>query len=92
MAGGLRASGPKADIALIVADNAAVIGGAFTTNVMCAAPVIYCKEILAKRDNVRAVRVQLKPIHPVFLSYHGMPLQAEQTEAVGLISPANQIL
>ena len=55
MAGGLRAVGPKADIALILADEDAVVGGAFTQNVMCAAPVIYCKEVLAKRSTCRAV-------------------------------------
>ena len=55
MAGGLRAVGPKADIALIVADEDAIVGGAFTQNVMCAAPVIYCKEVLAKKSTCRAV-------------------------------------
>ena len=56
MAGGLRASGPKADLALIVADADAVAAGVFTTNVMCAAPVLYCKKVLAKNKPARAVR------------------------------------
>lgn len=47
--------GPKADIALIVADEDAVVGGAFTQNVMCAAPVIYCKEVMARKSTCRAV-------------------------------------
>jgi len=55
MAGGLRASGPKADIALIVAEGGAVVGGAFTQNVMCAAPVSYCREVLAKQTTTKAV-------------------------------------
>ena len=55
MAGGLRASGPKADLALIVADEDAVAAGVFTTNVMCAAPVTYCKQVLAKNKPARAV-------------------------------------
>lgn len=55
MAGGLRASGPKADLALIVAEDGAIVGGAFTQNVMCAAPVTYCKEVLARRDSIKAV-------------------------------------
>ena len=55
MAGGLRASGPKADLALIVADADAVAAGVFTTNVMCAAPVLYCKQVLAKNKPARAV-------------------------------------
>lgn len=55
MAGGLRASGPKADLALIVADQDAVAAGVFTTNVMCAAPVTYCKQVLAKNKPARAV-------------------------------------
>ena len=57
MAGGLRASGPKADIALIFAEESAVVGGAFTTNVMCAAPVTYCREVLAKQETCQAVRL-----------------------------------
>ena len=55
MAGGLRAAGPKADLALIVCEQDATIGGAFTQNVMCAAPVIYCREIMQKQDTTRAV-------------------------------------
>ncbi len=62
MAGGLRASGPKADLALIVADADAVAAGVFTTNVMCAAPVLYCKKVLAKNKPARAVR-HLSSIH-----------------------------
>lgn len=55
MAGGLRAAGPKADLALIVCEKEAVIGGAFTQNVMCAAPVTYCKEVMQKKDTAQAV-------------------------------------
>lgn len=57
MYGGLRAKGTKADIALVVADEPAVAAGVFTLNVMCAAPVTYCKEVLAKQDKVRACLV-----------------------------------
>ena len=57
MYGGLRAKGTKADLALIVCDGEAVAAGVFTLNVMCAAPVLYCKEVLAKRETVRAVLV-----------------------------------
>lgn len=67
MAGGLRAAGPKADVALIVADKEAVVGGAFTQNVMCAAPVIYCKEVLATRSTTRAVSF-LPPFMPACLT------------------------
>ncbi|KAL6762241.1 arginine biosynthesis protein ArgJ [Haematococcus lacustris] len=52
---GLRASGVKADLALVVADEDAVVGGTFTTNVMCAAPVLYCKDVLSRKKTVRAV-------------------------------------
>lgn len=57
MYGGLRAAGNKGDIALVVADAPAVAGGVFTKNVMCAAPVLYCKEVLAKRERVKAVLI-----------------------------------
>jgi glutamate N-acetyltransferase/amino-acid N-acetyltransferase len=53
--GGLRASGVKADLALVVADNPAAVGGTFTLNRMCAAPVTYCREVLARRTHARAV-------------------------------------
>lgn len=57
MAAGLRASGPKADLAMIVCDVDATAAGVFTLNVMCAAPVTFCKDVLARRDTVRAVLV-----------------------------------
>lgn len=62
MAGGLRAAGPKADLALIVADADAVAAGVFTTNVMCAAPVLYCKQALAKNKPARAVSSPLRTL------------------------------
>ena len=55
MHGGLRASGPKADIALIVAEDGAAAAGAFTTNIMCAAPVTYCRQMLARSSRSKAV-------------------------------------
>ncbi|KAK2080261.1 hypothetical protein QBZ16_000114 [Prototheca wickerhamii] len=55
MYAGLRASGEKGDLSLVVSDPPAVSAGAFTTNVMCAAPVSICKESLAARETVVAV-------------------------------------
>ncbi|GIL50618.1 hypothetical protein Vafri_6758 [Volvox africanus] len=52
---GLRASGKKADLALVVADAAATAAGTFTQNVMCAAPVLYCKDVLSRTNTIRAV-------------------------------------
>ena len=60
MAGGLRASGPKADLALVVADGDAAAAGVFTTNIVCAAPVTFCRNVLAERETVRAVRAGLQ--------------------------------
>lgn len=56
MAGGLRASGPKADLALVVANSDAAAAGVFTTNIVCAAPVTYCRKVLSEQKTVRAVR------------------------------------
>jgi glutamate N-acetyltransferase/amino-acid N-acetyltransferase len=61
--GGLRAAGVKADLALVVSEDpgGATAAGTFTTNVMCAAPVLYCRdEVLGDggkkgRTGVRAV-------------------------------------
>lgn len=52
---GLRAAGKKADLSLVVADAPAAAAGVFTTNVMCAAPVTYCKDVLARKTTVKAV-------------------------------------
>lgn len=60
MAGGMRASGPKADLALVVADGDAAAAGVFTTNIVCAAPVTFCRNVLAKRETVRAVRARVQ--------------------------------
>lgn len=55
MSAGLRKRGDKADLALIVADKPAVAAGVFTTNVMCAAPVTYCKRVLDRQTHAVAV-------------------------------------
>lgn len=55
----MRAKGPKADLALVVADTPAAAAGVFTTNVMAAAPVTYCREVLAGSGTARAVRLPL---------------------------------
>jgi glutamate N-acetyltransferase/amino-acid N-acetyltransferase len=52
---GLRASGQKGDLSLVVADAPATAAGVFTKNVMCAAPVLYCKHVLERTSTVRAV-------------------------------------
>ena len=77
MYGGLRAKGTKADIALIVCDGDAVAAGVFTLNVMCAAPVLYCKEVLEKRETVRAVLVSARVVgaRGGCVEGWGMPLQ-----------------
>ena len=54
---GLRASGTRADCALIVADEPAVSAGCFTQNVVAAAPVLYSKKAVAGKTTARAVLV-----------------------------------
>jgi glutamate N-acetyltransferase/amino-acid N-acetyltransferase len=53
----LRAAGKKADLSLVVADEPAVAAGCFTKNVMCAAPVLYCKDVLDRKQKVKAVSI-----------------------------------
>ncbi|CAN0881518.1 Arginine biosynthesis bifunctional protein ArgJ, chloroplastic [Linum grandiflorum] len=55
--GGLRAKGEKPDLALVTCDVDAVAAGAFTTNVVAAAPVLYCKNILELSKTARAVLI-----------------------------------
>ncbi|CAI9098179.1 OLC1v1034781C3 [Oldenlandia corymbosa var. corymbosa] len=55
--GGLRAVGEKPDLSLVTCDVDAVAAGAFTKNVVAAAPVLYCKEVLESSTTVRAVLI-----------------------------------
>ena len=54
IAAGLKRSG-KPDMALIFSDSPATVAGAFTTNRVAAAPVLYDRELLENRETVRAV-------------------------------------
>ena len=54
---GLRATGKRADCALVVADKAAVSAGVFTENRVAAAPVLYCREVIGGSETARAVLV-----------------------------------
>ncbi|BAF11646.1 arginine biosynthesis bifunctional protein ArgJ, chloroplastic [Oryza sativa Japonica Group] len=55
--GGLRAKGEKPDLALVACDVDATVAGAFTTNVVAAAPVLYCKRVLNSSKTARAVLI-----------------------------------
>ncbi|CAH9105071.1 unnamed protein product [Cuscuta epithymum] len=57
MYGGLRALGEKPDLALVTCDVDAISAGAFTTNVVAAAPVVYCKNALNSSATARAVLI-----------------------------------
>ncbi|KGN58890.1 arginine biosynthesis bifunctional protein ArgJ, chloroplastic [Cucumis sativus] len=55
--GGLRAKGEKPDLALVTCDVEAISAGAFTKNVVAAAPVLYCKKALDFSETARAVLI-----------------------------------
>ncbi|XP_072997927.1 arginine biosynthesis bifunctional protein ArgJ, chloroplastic isoform X2 [Typha latifolia] len=55
--GGLRAKGEKPDLALVTCDVDAVVAGSFTTNIVAAAPVLYCKHVLGTSTMARAVLI-----------------------------------
>ncbi|KAI3891385.1 hypothetical protein MKW92_040494 [Papaver armeniacum] len=57
MYGGLRAKGEKPDLALVTCDVDAVAAGVFTLNVVAAAPVMYCRNVLDISKTARAVLV-----------------------------------
>lgn len=57
MYGGLRAKGEKPDLALLACDVDATAAGAFTKNVVAAAPVVYCKSVLEDSTTARAVLI-----------------------------------
>lgn len=54
---GLRASGSRADCALVVAEEGAVGAGVFTQNRVAAAPVMYCRDMLKATPKVTAVLI-----------------------------------
>ncbi|MFO7820511.1 MAG: bifunctional glutamate N-acetyltransferase/amino-acid acetyltransferase ArgJ [Lentisphaeria bacterium] len=54
VAAGLKASG-QPDVALIVSDRPAAAAASFTSNRFAAAPVLYGRDLLDKRDRIRAV-------------------------------------
>ncbi|KAL9429066.1 hypothetical protein AB3S75_030970 [Citrus x aurantiifolia] len=54
---GVRAKGEKPDLALVLCDVDAAAAGAFTTNVVAAAPVVYCKKTLDSSKTARAVLI-----------------------------------
>ncbi|GAY45127.1 hypothetical protein CUMW_087120 [Citrus unshiu] len=54
---GVRAKGEKPDLALVLCDVDAAAAGAFTTNVVAAAPVVYCKKMLDSSKTARAVLI-----------------------------------
>ncbi|GMI71331.1 hypothetical protein HRI_000802400 [Hibiscus trionum] len=55
--GGLRAKGEKPDLALVTCDVAANVAGAFTKNVVAAAPVVHCKNVLNRKKTARALLI-----------------------------------
>lgn len=75
----LRASGIKGDLSLVVADKDAVAAGVFTKNVMCAAPVTYCKDVLAKKDTVRAVSDEMACLDTGMLKIHLVTSHSHQS-------------
>ncbi|CAK0784331.1 hypothetical protein CVIRNUC_007535 [Coccomyxa viridis] len=94
MAGGLRAAGPKADIALIVAEAGAASAGVFTQNLMCAAPVTYCKEVLGKGTTAKAVLINAGQANAATgdAGYQDCLESAEAVAAALGISPAEVLL
>ncbi|EPS64595.1 hypothetical protein M569_10185, partial [Genlisea aurea] len=57
MYAGLRAAGKKPDLALVTCDVDAISAGTFTTNVVAAAPVLYCKQAMENSKTARAVLI-----------------------------------
>ncbi|CAL9178803.1 unnamed protein product [Musa hybrid cultivar] len=55
--GGLRAKGDKPDLSLVTCEVDAIAAGAFTTNIVAAAPVIYCRNVLDTSTTARAVLI-----------------------------------
>ena len=55
---GLRASSARPDLALVYCPDGAVAAGVFTQNLVCAAPVTYCKDALKEsQENMSSVLI-----------------------------------
>lgn len=55
--GGVRAASRKPDLALVSCDVDAAAAGAFTENVVAAAPVLYCRKVLSASSVARGVLI-----------------------------------
>ena len=54
---GLRASSKRPDLALVFCPDGATAAGVFTQNLMCAAPVTFCKKVLEEGENANVTAV-----------------------------------
>ncbi|KAJ7959509.1 Arginine biosynthesis bifunctional protein ArgJ, chloroplastic [Quillaja saponaria] len=57
--GGLRAKGEKPDLALVTCDVDGTSAGVFTTNMVAAAPVLYCKRALDISKTIGGAKVRV---------------------------------
>ncbi|CAJ2677521.1 unnamed protein product [Trifolium pratense] len=91
--GGLRAVGEKPDLALVTCDVDAISAGSFTTNVVAAAPVIYCKTTLDISNTARAVLINAGQANAATgeAGYHDM-IECVETLAKLLGVKAEEIL
>jgi glutamate N-acetyltransferase / amino-acid N-acetyltransferase len=89
---GLKASGLP-DLALIVSDVDAIAAGVFTTNVVCAAPVLYCRDRLQTKPSARAILCNAGQAN-ASTGHQGMTDAAENAQALAqlLQIPAEAIL
>ncbi len=55
---GFRKNPGRLDFALVVADERAKTTGVFTQNTFCAAPVIFCKDVLKSDEDDKACGVK----------------------------------
>ncbi|WJX18293.1 hypothetical protein P8452_08104 [Trifolium repens] len=91
--GGLRAVGEKPDLALVTCDVDAISAGSFTTNVVAAAPVLYCKSTLDISNTARAVLINAGQANAATgeAGYHDM-IECVETLAKLLGVKAEEIL
>eukprot|EP00897_Mesotaenium_endlicherianum_P005664 jgi/Mesen1/5125/ME000255S04100 len=85
MYGALRALGKKPDLALVTCDVDAQAAGAFTTNVMAAAPVVYCKQALAQSPTGDAGYADTVECAEAAAQLLGVPAAEVLIESTGVI-------
>ena len=82
---GLKKSG-KPDFALLTSETPALFAGAFTRNLFCAAPVVWCRKILKTKNAIGVRESFLRNLRIVLRAHRKQYAAAFKLKAIALNS------